>query len=255
MPPHDFNARFLHDLDHRPWPLPDRAWAMTQTWNRLLFAHWSVDARVVAAKIPPPLELDRYDGDAWIGIVPFFMTNVGVRALPALPRVSAFAELNVRTYVRLNGKPGVFFFSLDAERALAVAAARTMFRLPYFLASMDVRTRDDAVEYRSRRTMGRSQAEFAATYRPTGPVAQPAAGSLEYFLTERYCLYTGHGRGRSRRVDIHHPPWRLQPAEVDIQVNTMTKAAGLELPPRPSVVHYSARQDAVAWLPIGATES
>src|SRR5262249_30412002 len=198
---------------------------------------------------------DRYGDDAWIGIVPFFMTNVGVRALPALPRLSAFAELNVRTYVRVNGKPGVFFFSLDAERALAVAAARTMVRLPYFLASMDVRTRDDVVEYRSRRMVGRVQAEFAATYRPTGPVAQPAKGSLEYFLTERYCLYTADGKGRSRRVDIHHPPWRLQPAEVDIQVNTMTKAAGLELPPRPSVVHYSARQDAVAWLPTRITES
>jgi uncharacterized protein len=255
LPPHDFNRRIVGEIDHRPWPMPDRPWLMTQTWHNVLFAHWAVDPRALAARIPRPLELDVSGGAAWIGVVPFLMTNVGTRALPALPWMSAFAQLNVRTYVRMHARPGVFFFSLDAARALAVAAARTMFHLPYFLASMDVRTKKGMVEYRSRRIGSRRAAAFDAAYRPVGPVSLPAAGSLEYFLTERYCLYTADGKGRARRVDVHHPPWRLQPAEADIRLNTMTTAAGLNLPPRPSLVHFAARQDAVAWLPVPVTES
>src|SRR5262245_64711331 len=141
----DFDHGILEQVSHRPWPLPEPPWIMTQTWNDLLFAHWRVDTAQLASMVPAPLELDTFEGEAWIGIVPFHMTNVSPRGVPALPYVSAFPELNVRTYVRVGDKPGVYFFSLDAGNALAVGAARALFGLPYHTAAIDVRETDGAI--------------------------------------------------------------------------------------------------------------
>lgn len=244
----DFNHGILDELAHRPWPLPGGPWIMTQTWNDLLFAHWPVDTRALAQKIPQGIALDVYDGQAWLGIVPFHMTNVAPRGVPALPFVSAFPELNVRTYVRVADRLGVFFFSLDAASALAVGAARTLFHLPYYTASMEVDVLGAEIRYRSRRTSRDSPpAEFIARYRPTGPVFDAGEGSLLYFLTERYCLFTTNARGDVLTVDIHHPRWRLQQAEAAFEVNTMAEAAGVRLPSMAPVLHFSKRQDMVAW--------
>ena len=243
----DFPYQILHDVGHRPWPMPDGPWIMTQSWHELLFAHWPVEVAALREKVPPALSLDVYDGQAWLGIVPFHMTNVGPRGVP-LPRfVSRFAELNVRTYVTVRGKPGVYFFSLDAGSAMAVATARMLFGLPYFTATMKTTTQSGEIQYASRRLDQSRQAEFVASYRPVTPPASPAPGSLEHFLTERYCLYTVDGSRRVRRLEIHHPRWALQRAEANIQVNTMADAAGIRLPSIPPLLHYSKRQDAVAW--------
>src|SRR5205085_2868467 len=217
-----FDSTILTQVAHRPWPMPRSPWVMTQTWHDLLFTHWRIDRRSLAARIPGPLDLDTFDGEAWLGIVPFHMTNVSPRWVPPLPWLSVFAELNVRTYVRVNGTPGVYFFSLDAANAVAVAVARVVCGLPYYLAAMEVK-REGAVRYSSRRRAMRGGAAeaFAASYGPAGPVFEARAGTLEYFLTERYCLYTCDARGAAWRLDIHHPPWRLQPAEADFRLNTM----------------------------------
>jgi uncharacterized protein YqjF (DUF2071 family) len=170
------------------------------------------------------------------------------RGLPALPWVSAFPELNVRTYVRAHGKPGVYFFSLDAGNPLAVMVARTMFHLPYFSAAMAVETKGICVEYRSRRTTsGAPTAEFRARYRPVGPVQTARPGSLAYFFTERFCLYTLNRAFRLQRLEIHHLPWPLQAAEATIDVNTMAEAAGIRLPSMAPILHFAKRQDMVAW--------
>jgi uncharacterized protein YqjF (DUF2071 family) len=219
---------------------------MTQSWHDLLFAHWSLAPDLLRGKIPPSLPLDVFDGRAWIGVIPFHMTNVGPRGWPSLPVVSAFPELNVRTYVTLGGKPGVFFFSLDAASTLAVIGARTVFRLPYFRAAMAVHTGPRRVSYRSVRRSPTS-AQFAATYEPTGPVSPAQPGSLEYFLTERYCLYTTTRSGGPRRLEIHHPPWPLQPADAQIAVNTMAAAAGITLPPVKPLLHFVKRVDVLTW--------
>jgi uncharacterized protein YqjF (DUF2071 family) len=229
--------------------MPDAPWIMTQTWHDLLFAHWAVHPALLGAIVPRSLPLDLYDGSAWIGVVPFHMTNVRPRGIPWLPSVSAFAELNVRTYVTLGGKPGVYFFSLDAASVIAAAAARALFRLPYFAATMRLVLRPDGIHYTSRRGTDAQPAAFAARYRPLGAARPPRAGSLEYFLTERYCLYTASGLAKVRRLEIHHPPWPLQDAEADIMTNTMAKAAGIVLPPMAPLLHFSKRQDAVAWWP------
>jgi len=246
----DFPSGITDEVAHRPWPMPDAPWIMTQSWHDLLFAHWPVGADVLRAHVPPGLELDLFEGQAWLGIVPFHMTNVAPRAVPALPWVSAFAELNVRTYVRVGSKPGVYFFSLDASNPLAVLVARTMFNLPYYAASMEVASERETVRYVSHRDVSAGvKADFVASYRAIGPVFSVRPGSLDYFLTERYCLYTVNDAFELRRLEIHHPPWLLQVAETAIEENTMADAAGIRLPSMAPRLHFARRQDMVAWAP------
>jgi uncharacterized protein YqjF (DUF2071 family) len=219
---------------------------MTQSWLDLLFAHWPIDADVLRARLPDGLLLDAYDGQAWIGVVPFHMSNVGFRGLNWVPLASTFPELNVRTYVVKDGKPGVYFFSLDAASRIAVATARALFHLPYHFAEMSVHVGNRQVSYRSTRRRGVAAA-FAAAYEPVGLASASAPGTLEHFLTERYCLYTVDRQGRVRRLEIHHGPWPLQPAEAQIAVNTMGDAAGITLPTGPPLLHFAKRLDVLAW--------
>lgn len=245
-----FDTSFLNQVAHRPWPLPSRPWVMKQSWHDLLFAHWPIDPEAVAALVAPGFEIDLFDGSGWIGVVPFEMRNVAPRGVPSLPRLSSFPELNVRTYVRAEGKPGVYFFSLDAASALAVHGAKFWLRLPYFSASMTIRRATDGrVSYHSRRKHADPPAEFVASYAPDGPPFTPRPGTLEYFLTERYGLYARDHRDRPYRLDIHHPPWLLQSARADIQRNSMASAAGLTLPSVAPILHFVSRQDMVGWMP------
>ena len=234
---------------HRPWPLPSRPWIMAQSWHDLLFAHWPIDAAVLRPRIPAKLQIDTFDGKAWLGIVPFSMTGVRLRGMPALPRLSAFPELNVRTYVTGEGKPGVWFFSLDAGNPLAVIAARISFHLPYFNARMACHVENGWMHYRSDRTHRNAPAaSLCGRYVANGPTHTPRPGSLEHFLTERYCLYSASG-AKVYRGEIHHPAWALQPAEAQFERNTMAEASGFVLPEVPPLLHFSRRQDMVAWAP------
>lgn len=249
MVSHDFNRAILTEVAHRPWPMPASAWVMTQTWHDLLFAHWPVDAGALREKVPSEFPLDLFDGTAWLGVVPFHMTNVAPRGVPSMPLISEFPELNVRTYVRVDDKPGVYFFSLDAGSTLAVQTARALLNLPYYSATMSVTRNAEAIVYDSRRSGNSAVATLSATYRPVGAAAEPRRGSIEYFLTERYCLYNVGHRRAPYRLEIHHPPWPLQPAEAEFTRNTMADAAGVSLPDTKPLLHFSRRQDMVAWGP------
>jgi uncharacterized protein YqjF (DUF2071 family) len=223
---------------------------MAQSWHDLLFAHWVVDAAVLRPHIPEKLEIDTFDGQAWLGIVPFSMTGVRLRWTPPLPWLSAFPELNVRTYVTAQGKPGVWFFSLDAANAFAVAAARLTFHLPYFRARMKCREVAGWIEYQSRRShSGALDAEFEGRYRGVGEFFRAYPGTLAHFLTERYCLYSAASKGRIYRGEIHHPPWLLQVAEARFMQNSMAEAAGFAMPAERPLLHFARRQDMVAWAP------
>jgi uncharacterized protein YqjF (DUF2071 family) len=235
-------AAVVEQAGHRPWPLPDQEWMQAQTWERLLFAHWRVPEETLRRHVPTALPIDTFDGSAWIGITPFRVSGLRVRGLPPLPYVSAFLELNARTYVSLGGKAGIFFFSLDAASRLAVEAARRLYRLPYFPARMWA-DGSAGIRYSSERTEGRP-AKFLGTYRPVGEPEPAHAGSLEHFLTERYCLFTMH-EDRPYWAEVHHPPWPLQAAEAEIEANTMPPP-GIELSGEP-LCHYSDRQDVVIW--------
>jgi uncharacterized protein YqjF (DUF2071 family) len=250
MTNHDFDATIVRQTAHRPWAMPDAPWVMTQTWHDLLFAHWPVDALDLRSRVPEAFDLDLFGGRAWVGIVPFHMTNVAPRGVPSMPWISEFPELNVRTYVRVGDRPGVYFFSLDAGSTLAVQAARRLLNLPYHSATMNVTPGASGIDYRSTRE-AEPLAEFRGTYAPTGPAFLAADRSLEYFLTERYCLYHLDHQGEPYRLEIHHPPWALQAAQAEIIRNTMGDVNGLKLPDEQPLLHFVKRQDMVAWLPVG----
>ena len=244
----DFDHSIVQSTAHRPWPMPRGPWLMMQSWHNLLFAHWRVDATELRRMVPGVFELDLFDDEAWLGVVPFYMTNVNLRAAPPLPWISSFPEINVRTYVRVADRPGVYFFSLDAARWLAVAAARALLNLPYYSADMMVERRGNQVRYESSRKTTRA-AVFQATYEPAGaPFAAPR-GSIEYFLTERYCLYHHSRRGHPYRLDIHHRPWSLHVARAMVATNTMAAASHLTLNGDPGLLHFAERQDVIAWAP------
>ena len=227
---------------------------MAQRWSNLLFMHWRVDSDALRALVPPALALDLHDGSAWVSVTPFYLSHLRARGLPPLPGVSEFPELNVRTYVTIGGKPGIYFFSLDAGNPLAVYGARALYRLPYFRASMSVReARDGTIHYRSRRTHRTAPAaEFVARYRPTGAVTHSKPGSIDHWLTERYCLYALDTSRRVFRAEIHHHPWPLQPAELEIERDTMGRAAGLALRAEPDRLSFSRRLDVLVWPPARA---
>ena len=217
---------------------------MAQSWHDLLFAHWPIATTAMRPLVPRELELDLFDGQCWVGVVPFWMSGVRARGTPEVPGASQFAELNVRTYVTFGGKPGVYFFSLDAASRLAVAAARAFYHLPYFFADMNVTEGSGSIVYRSCRRGG--QVEFRGCYGPVAAMAVRPVGSIEHWLTERYCLYTVY-RNQVFRGEIHHVPWPLQDAYAEIEVNTMARAAGTELPNVKLLLHLAKRLDVLIW--------
>ncbi len=213
-------------------PTNSRPWVMAMQWHDLLFAHWPVDPALLRPHIPAALTIDTFDGQAWLAVVPFRMAGVRARCLPGIPPFSRFPELNLRTYVVHDGRPGVWFFSLDAADRLAVRVARAGFHLPYFDARMSItRDADGWFDYRSERFhRGAPGARFAARYRPTGPVQPAAPGSLDHFLTERYSLFAADRKERVYRGDIEHEPWPLQPAEWQPERCEMTALLDCGLP-------------------------
>ncbi len=241
---------------HRPYPLPTSPWVMTQRWHDLLFAHWPVHPEHVRGRLPAPLRpfLDTFEGKAWVGVIPFWMSGVKFRAVPAIPGLSKFAEMNCRTYVIVNGKPGVYFFSLDAENLPAVYGARIGFGLDYFYARMSAEGRGtDKIQYSSRRLQPPKPAEFNGSYGPTSGVFQAQPGSIEHFVVERYCLYTVRAGGQIWRGNIHHLPWPLQRAEAEIKSNTVAQSHGIQLPTAAPLLHFAREIDVFIWPPEKAS--
>jgi uncharacterized protein YqjF (DUF2071 family) len=233
-------VELLEVIEHRPWALPSEPWVMEQCWYDLLFAHWPLPTESLRDLVPRELPLDIFDGRCWVSVTPFHMTNCA--RVRALRFTSRFRELNCRTYVNIGGKPGVFFFSLDASSRLAVWGARTFYHLPYHLAQMRAEVREDAIDYSSQR----GSARFQARYVPVEPVGLAARGTVEHWLTERYCLYTVH-KGQIFRGDIHHVPWPLQPAKAEIGVNTIAEVAGVRLPDTKPLLAFSRELKVLIW--------
>ena len=242
------------DLDRlTPRQRPSGQPLMHQSWGKLLFMHWRVDTAQLRPLIPKELELDTFDGSAWIAVVPFTMwdTRALPPYLPAVPWLSAMHELNVRTYVHLAGVPGVWFFSLDCNSRTAVLGARTFFHLPYYHADIDLQQNTANIDYSLRRR-GKSAAEFRAewTIGEVLPVSQP--DSLEFFLTERYYLYSQHA-GKLYSGQIHHHPWPLQKATLSSYRSTMIESCGLTTPTDAPLLHYAEELTVDIWALQKAT--
>lgn len=208
----------LESTDHRDYPLPDKPWIMTQKWNDLLFIHLPVLQNILTAKLPKGLELDTFQGKAWISILPFRVTNMHLRKIPPLPFFHSFLEINVRTYVKSNGLPGVYFFSLDANHFPAVFAARTV-TLPYFYANMNMKREKDTIHIESVRN-NNSDIALKGSYKPISEGYFPERSSLSYWLMERYFLWSSR-KNMLFRGDIHHKPWKIQKAEAVLKKQNM----------------------------------
>jgi hypothetical protein len=236
---------------------------MHQNWGKLLFMHWAIDAKLLRPLIPSQLSIDTFDGSAWIGEIPFTMWGIRASFLPPIPGTSAFHELNVRTYVHFNGVPGVWFLSLDAANSLAVCGARTFYHLPYFNADMNLTQQGNTIDYSSRRTDALTYGEFFAaeaaaipgvanaerfqkfpraelnaSWTIGEPLPQSSPGSIEFFLTERYCLYSLHRR-RIYRSRIFHEPWPLRQATLNTRQSTMIESLGIAAPQENPLLHYA----------------
>jgi uncharacterized protein len=232
----------------RQWPEPSAPHAMVQRWENLLFAHWRVDPAALATRIPRGLHLDVRDSGAWVAVTPFVLSGLRLRGLPQLPGASTFPELNVRTYVTAERKPGVWFFSLDAGSPLAAFFGRKLYHLPYFAARMSVVEKAGRFSYRCDRGRPGVDAEFLGDYAPIGEAFRSLPGSMEEWLTARYCLYSEQS-GTLFRAEIAHEPWSLQRAEAEIVRNTMAHPSGIELPPDRPLLHFARSIDVRIWWP------
>lgn len=238
----------MADVDHsyihsRPGSLA----IMHQHWAKLLFMHWPIDVVLLRPLIPEHLAIDSFDSSAWIGVIPFTMWGIRASFLPPIPGTSAFHELNVRTYVTLNGIPGVWFFSLDAANRLAVWAARKFYNLPYFNAQMSLDQTDKTIHYTSTRQDTRgAPAKLETTWTIGERLPQSNPGSIEFFLTERYCLYIERD-GELYRAQIHHQPWPLQDATLNSFSSTMIESHGLPTPPGRPLLHYAEELRVDIW--------
>jgi uncharacterized protein YqjF (DUF2071 family) len=229
---------------------PAGPWVLAQTWHDLLFAHWPVPPEMVRPLLPPGVTLDTFDGQAWLGIVAFWMSGIRLRGLPPVPFTAGFPEINVRTYVQDAARPAVFFMSLDADNAVGIALARRWYHLPYFRARIALTRRPGAVTFASRRTEpGAAPAAFTGAYGPVAAGQRSAPGTLEHWLTERYRFYTADQDGQVYRGDMQHEPWLLQAAGADIRLNTLIAAHGLPVPQGAPILHYARQTQAVFWWP------
>lgn len=237
----------LTRTSHRPWPMPERRPVLFQRWVNLAFLHWPIPAERLRPLVPSALSIQEFDGTSWVGIVPFDVQDLCGPLSTWVPL--NFTELNVRLYVEADGKPGVWFVSLDASSALAVFGARAALRLPYFRARMSLASTSAGVDVTSRRTRVPAIA-FHARYRPAGDEYEPGPGTLEHFLMERYCLYTRWHTGRMLRLDVQHPPWRVSVADVELVTNTAASMQGIGIESAGGpLAHFSKRQDTIAWWP------
>jgi uncharacterized protein YqjF (DUF2071 family) len=220
---------------------------MHQSWGKLLFMHWRIDEKLLRSLIPAQLAIDTFDGSAWIGVVPFTMWDIRAFPpyLPAVPGLSALHEINVRTYVHKDGVPGVWFFSLDANSAAAVLAARTIYFLPYYNAKIELEEKDGRIDYSSSRTED-PPAEFRASWLIGEELASSQPGSVDFFVTERYCLYSER-KGNIYRSRIHHQPWPLRRARVLSSRSTMIESHGLPTPEGEPLLHYCEELSVLIW--------
>ncbi|MBT5927834.1 MAG: DUF2071 domain-containing protein [Verrucomicrobia bacterium] len=235
----------LFKTDHRPWPLPSQRWKWRQSWLDLAFLHYPVSIEEIKQLLPERITIDTFGGKAWIGLVPFRMSGVMKRPFPNIPFFSSFLELNLRTYVVVDGKPGVWFFSLDTNSYPFVIGGRGIYNLPYHFAKCSIRKKDDWFEFKSHRK--EKDFNFQASYRSVGTEFYAKQNSFEHWSTERYCLYSSTRKGTLHRVEVHHEQWPLQRAEVNISTNDIIRSTGISVIDENPICHFSRGVNVISY--------
>lgn len=227
---------------HRPWLIPSKPWVFRQSWVDLCFVHFEVPEQVLRSSLPPALEVDTFQGKAWIGLVPFGMQDVMIRPFPNLLYFSAFNEFNVRTYVIYQGKPGVYFFSLDCPNRVAIWIGNRFFKMPYLKSDIVRQMKEDKTYFYCKRRNSRKV--FEANYRPISDPLNYPKDSFEIWATERYCCYSRDKNDHCYRCEIQHLPWPLQKAEIEIIQNDISD---FDLGEQHPSVLYSKKLEVIAW--------
>lgn len=245
---------FSDDHKLRPYPPPQTPWLFAQTWHDTLFAHYPVEQELVRRLLPPPLTLETYEGQGWISVVAFGVKHFRPRGLPPVPGISAFPEVNLRTYCSFGGKPGIYIFTLDVKSPLTVIGARLLFYLAYYRARMSLRREGSRIAFSSERLRRDFPGTFIADYTPIGDVSPPQPGTLAYWLAQRFCVYSLDRRQRVYRSEVDHAPWPLQAVEAVIRENTLGTSLGLPLPDA-ALMQYAVRVDVKLWFRTKAETS
>ncbi|SOC39715.1 YqjF family protein [Ureibacillus acetophenoni] len=248
-----FNTNsYEHQRLSHPRKVP---WVMKQTWLDNLFIHYPVKLEELSKLVPQSLTLDTFNNTGWISIVPYLTTSVRARGLPPIPGLSQFLGFNVRTYIQINGKPGVYFFNLAAANWLTAKMAKQSFRLPYVYLNMDYKKVGDTIHFESA-PYRRNEENLWWKYRPISEPRLAKKGTLEEWLVERYCLYTVNDKGEPFRSDILHRSWLLQDADVDFQHNSILKQFNLLSSVGKPIFHYSKKAVVRIWpiLPCSKNE-
>ena len=224
-------------------------WVMHQTWENLLFMHWPIDFDHLRSLVPPELEIDTFEGQAYVTMIPMHMNNIHLHDLPAVPGTREFPEINLRTYVRMNDEPGIFFFTIDSGSSFASWVARHTFFLPYIYSKMSFREESDGFHLESKRPNSHhaKKAEFSGSYHPVGEEYQTREGTLEHFLVERYAMYDKGPGGDFFKGNVQHPPWRIQKAEANIEINTVPEAAGIDLGDAVPMLLFAYNTEVLCW--------
>lgn len=238
----------MKEVAHRSYPIPSRNWIMRQTWNNLLFLHWPISPKQLQPFIPSPLQIDIFNQYAWIGIIVFCMGGIYPRGFSLKSLTPKFKEINVRTYVLLNGKPGVYFLSLDVPDWASLTIAKRWYHLPYHPAKVSIQKEEQTFHCLSiRNGKANSPISFNGKFKPISEVFFPQEGTLEHWLTERYCLYSTKTGDDIYCGEIHHRPWPLQIAEAEISHNTMFSPFEWDLSDVKPISHYAEGMDTLIW--------
>jgi uncharacterized protein len=230
-------AAILSQTQHRPFPVQAKPWKYYQEWHDVIFAHWKLPVPVLQPLIPVGLELDLYEGDAWVSLVAFSIVGLRPRYFPSLSLLSDFHEINLRTYVTRNGKPGIYFFSLEAEKLGSSLMSKLISGLPYMKSSI---SRKANLYESENEKMG---FRLSISYRPQGKVREKSP--LERWLLERYCLFH-HLSGRMYGIDIHHMEWPMQDLEIEKQ-DIQYRLAGNTGLGEPDLFHYAEGVQVLTW--------
>ncbi len=238
----------MRDIGHRPWPLPSKNWIMRQRWRNLLFSHWPIPLETLRRHIPSELEIDTYQGRAYLGVIVFMIEGIHLRGLSSLSLTPVFSEVNLRTYVHYQGKPGVFFLSLDVGDWASYTIAKRWYRLPYKKALISFQKEGQSFACQSvRKGTIDPPISFGVKYAPASEVYVPKEGTLDHWLTERYCLFSTNNGSNIYCGEIHHRPWPLQKAKADISKNTLFTPFRMEGSEGKPICHFSKGLDTLFW--------
>ncbi|MBS4188956.1 DUF2071 domain-containing protein [Bacillus sp. FJAT-49705] len=240
--------KLINDTAHRPFLLTSENWIMRQTWRNLLFVHWPISPETIREHIHPSLQIDTFNGVAWLGIVVFELEGIYPRGFPPISILPPFPEINVRTYVQYNGKPGVYFLSLDVSDWASYTLAKRWFHLPYHSANISIKQKDLSFHFESIRKKSKIYPILCkGTFSPLPEVYFPKEGTLDHWLTERYCLFSTNNKGRIFCGEIHHRPWPLQKANSEIYKNNLFSPFKIDLSGVQPISHFSKGVDSLIW--------